>query len=46
MILSDNGDEPTDEEPLRKSDAVGAPLPMASAAPQMSKSKGENPENA
>lgn len=46
MILSDSTDDSVDEEPLRKSDAVGAPLPMASAAPQMSKSKGENLENA
>ncbi len=42
MIISDVGDEPLDEAPLTKSDAVGVPLPQATAAPQMSKSKGEN----
>ncbi|MBA2378821.1 MAG: ATP-dependent Clp protease ATP-binding subunit [Blastocatellia bacterium] len=44
MIISDVGDEPIDETPLTKSDAVGIPLPQASAAPQMSKTKGENNE--
>ncbi len=43
MIISESADEKTDDEPLVKSDAVGAPLPQASAAPQMSKSKGEDP---
>jgi ATP-dependent Clp protease ATP-binding subunit ClpA len=43
MIISDSGDDHPDEEPLTKSDAVGMPLPTASAAPQMSKSKGEDP---
>ena len=44
MIISDALPETDDESPLTKSDAVGAPLPQASAAPQMSKSKGENNE--
>ena len=44
MIISDiskNDDAP--EEPLVSADAVGLPLPTASAAPQLSKSKGEDP---
>ncbi|MCV4690141.1 hypothetical protein OFC38_28755, partial [Escherichia coli] len=44
MIVSDAPADETDDSPLVKSDAVGAPLPQASAAPQMSKSKGENTE--
>ncbi len=43
MIIPETEPEANDEEPLTKSDAVGAPLPQASAAPQMSKSKGEDP---
>ena len=46
MIISDNADDHSDDEPLTKSDAVGMPLPAASAAPQMSKSKGEDPREA
>jgi ATP-dependent Clp protease ATP-binding subunit ClpA len=46
MIISDSTDDQSDEEPLTKSDAVGMPLPTASAAPQMSKSKGEDPREA
>lgn len=42
MILSESETETIEDEPLVKSDAVGAPLPHTSAAPQMSKSKGEN----
>jgi ATP-dependent Clp protease ATP-binding subunit ClpB len=42
MIISDSVEEASEDAPLMKSDAVGAPLPQASAAPQMSKSKGEN----
>jgi hypothetical protein len=41
MIVSDLPDDASDEEPLVKSDAVGAPLPQAQAATGMSKSKGE-----
>jgi ATP-dependent Clp protease ATP-binding subunit ClpB len=44
LIVSDSGVSDEDEKPLTKSDAVGAPLPQASAAPVMSKSKGENNE--
>lgn len=36
-------DDEKDETPLAKSDAVGLPMPHASAAPQLSKSKGEDP---
>jgi len=41
MIVTDNSDGANDEEPLMKSDAVGAPLPQTQAATGMSKSKGE-----
>jgi ATP-dependent Clp protease ATP-binding subunit ClpA len=41
MIVTDVPDEALDEEPLVKSDAVGAPLPQTQAATGMSKSKGE-----
>lgn len=44
MIVSDAEPELDDEAPLVKSDAAGMPLPQASAAPQMSKSKGESDE--
>lgn len=42
MILSDSERADDDDEPLKKSDAVGAPLPQAQSAAGMSKSKGEN----
>lgn len=42
LIVSESGETDEDERPLTKSDAVGAPLPQASAAPVMSRSKGEN----
>ncbi|MEO8650185.1 MAG: AAA family ATPase [Acidobacteriota bacterium] len=42
MILSDSSGDIGDDEPLTKSDAVGAPLPQTQAATGMSKSKGEN----
>lgn len=45
MIISDVPEEENDETPLAKSDAVGLPMPQASAAPQMSKSKGEQTDN-
>lgn len=45
MIISDASIEDASETQLQKSDAVGAPLPQASAAPQMSKSKGEQNDN-
>src|SRR5688572_19424629 len=43
MIIPEATNDATNDEPLVKSDAVGAPLPQASAAPQMSRSKGEDP---
>lgn len=45
MIVSDGHDDTKDEAPRAKSDAVGLPMPQASAAPTMSKSKGENNDN-
>ncbi len=42
MIVSELPNDKPDDEPLRKSDAVGIPLPMAEASSGMSKSKGEN----
>lgn len=46
MIVSER-EQDTDEvdAPLVKSDAAGIPLPQTSAAPQMSKSKGESDES-
>ena len=44
MIVADIVDDTTDETPLVKSDAVGAPLPQTQAATGMSKSKGERNE--
>lgn len=44
MIIADVRDDgDMDDEPLVSADAVGLPLPTASAAPVMSKSKGEDP---
>ena len=43
MIIPDTTEEKVDDEPIAKMDAAGVPLPQASAAPQMSKSKGEDP---
>jgi ATP-dependent Clp protease ATP-binding subunit ClpA len=44
MLITDIHEEHTEQdEPLVSADAVGLPLPTASAAPQMSKSKGEDP---
>lgn len=45
MIVNDAPADEAEYSPMVKSDAVGAPLPHASAAPQMSKSKGEKTEN-
>lgn len=42
MIVDHAKPEEIDDEPLIKSDAVGAPLPQTAAATEMSKSKGEN----
>ena len=44
MIVSDADEFGTDEDLDSESDAVGMPLPQFAAAPQMSKSKGENQE--
>jgi hypothetical protein len=44
MIIADShGRNEHDDEPLVSADAVGLPLPSAATAPQMSKSKGEDP---
>ncbi|HEY2847874.1 MAG TPA: hypothetical protein VGI80_08650, partial [Pyrinomonadaceae bacterium] len=44
MIISEGlSDDRTPDEPLVSADAIGLPLPTTSAAPQMSKSKGEDP---
>ena len=43
MIIPETTEEKLEDEPLTKMDAAGVPLPQASAAPQMSKSKGEDP---
>ena len=45
LIVSDtNDDKQDDEAPLVSADGVALPLPSAAAAPQMSKTKGENNE--
>jgi hypothetical protein len=46
MIVTDLPEDTIDEEPLAIADAAGVPLPTASAAPQMSKTKGEDPREA
>lgn len=46
MIISESNDDQSDGDLLTKYDAVGLPLPTASAAPAMSKSKGEDPREA
>jgi ATP-dependent Clp protease ATP-binding subunit ClpA len=45
MIVSEMVEEASLPETLANADAAGVPLPRASAAPQMSKIKGENTEN-
>jgi hypothetical protein len=45
MIVSDIPDDMPDDAPMTKSDAVGLPMPQASAAPQTAKSKGEQNDN-
>ncbi|MGD9589135.1 MAG: AAA family ATPase [Pyrinomonadaceae bacterium] len=45
LIVSETNLKDEDDKPLTKSDAVGAPLPQAQAAPVMSKSKSENNDN-
>ncbi|MDM7922736.1 MAG: AAA family ATPase, partial [Pyrinomonadaceae bacterium] len=44
MIITESAPETDSGEELVKSDAAGVPLPQAAAAPEMSKSKGENNE--
>lgn len=46
LIVNEMPEEPVDETPLANADAAGVPLPTTSAAPQMSKSKGEDPREA
>jgi len=47
MIIADTPERGRDDnEPLMSADAVGLPLPTASAAPVMSKSKGGDPREA
>jgi ATP-dependent Clp protease ATP-binding subunit ClpA len=46
MIVSEGSEDSHEEESLVSADAVGMPIPRASAAPQMSKSKGEDPREA
>jgi len=45
MIVADSADEKDESDDLISADAAGVPLPTAAAAPQMSKSKGENHES-
>jgi len=44
MIISDAAEDADLDAPLVSADGVGLPLPSAAAAPQMSKSKGEQSE--
>lgn len=46
MIVSEGSEDSQEEETLVSADAIGMPIPRASAAPQMSKSKGEDPREA
>ena len=46
LIVNDEPDEPVDDSPIAVADAAGIPMPGASAAPQMSKIKGEGPHDA
>src|SRR3954454_5879050 len=43
LIVNEASDEAIDDTPVAIADAAGAPMPSASAAPQMSKIKDENP---
>ncbi len=43
MIIPDRAEGNIDDEPQASADAVGMPLPSVAAAPQLSKSKGEDP---
>jgi ATP-dependent Clp protease ATP-binding subunit ClpB len=46
LIINDTPDEVSDDTPTAIADAAGMPMPSASAAPQMSKIKGEDPREA
>ena len=46
LIINDGPEEPVDDSPIAVADAAGVPMPSASAAPQMSKIKGEDPRDA
>ena len=46
LIINDTPDEVSDDTPTVIADAAGMPMPSASAAPQMSKIKGEDPREA
>lgn len=46
LIVNDGPEEPIDDTPIAVADAAGVPMPGASAAPQMSKIKGEDPREA
>ena len=44
LIVNEGSDEVIDDSPVAIADAAGMPMPSASAAPQMSKVKDENPK--
>jgi ATP-dependent Clp protease ATP-binding subunit ClpA len=44
LIVNDSPEEPVDDTPIAMADAAGVPMPSASAAPQMSKVKDEEPK--
>jgi len=46
LIINDGPEEPVDDSPIAVADAAGVPMPSASAAPQMSKIKGDDPRDA
>ena len=43
LIVNDVSEDASDDAPVAIADAAGVPMPSASAAPQMSKIKGEDP---
>jgi ATP-dependent Clp protease ATP-binding subunit ClpA len=46
LIVNDTPEDAGDDMPVAIADAAGVPMPSASAAPQMSKIKGEDPREA
>jgi ATP-dependent Clp protease ATP-binding subunit ClpA len=46
LIVNETPEEPADDTPIAVADAAGVPMPTASAAPQMSKIKSEDPREA